>query len=81
MADLNIVEVPYPSGQIKFRYSRYLAGEGGGWIRHGLFRAYHENGALASEGSYEHGVEQDEWRDYHPNGSLLRKESTNREMK
>ena len=70
MADLNIAEIPYPSGQIRFRYSRYLSSDGSNWIRHGIFRAYHENGALASEGTYEHGVEHGIWHDYHTNGQL-----------
>lgn len=70
MADLQIAEIPYPSGTIRFRYSRYLAADGSTWIRHGLFRAYHENGSLASEGTYEHGKESGAWRDYHPNGQL-----------
>ncbi|HEX2778338.1 MAG TPA: hypothetical protein VHM30_02495 [Gemmatimonadaceae bacterium] len=70
MPDLNIAEIPYESGAIRYRYSRYMAPDGARWIRHGLFRAYHENGALASEGNYEDGVEHGPWRDYHPNGRL-----------
>ena len=70
MVDLSIAEIPHASGEIKFRYSRYLTGDGSKWIRHGLFRAYHENGALASEGTYEHGVENGIWHDYYPNGKL-----------
>ena len=70
MDELHIAEIPYPSGAIRFRYSRYLAADGSGWLRHGSFRAYHENGALASEGNYEHGQEHGPWRDYHPNGQL-----------
>ncbi|XAH21484.1 hypothetical protein AAFF27_15815 [Xylophilus sp. GW821-FHT01B05] len=70
MSDLHIAEIPYPSGAIRFRYSRYLAADGSTWIRHGLFRAYHESGLLASEGNYEHGKEHGAWRDYHPNGQV-----------
>jgi len=70
MPDLNIAEIPYESGSIRFRYSRYMAPDGTRWIRHGLFRAYHENGALASEGTYEDGAEHGPWRDFHPNGQL-----------
>lgn len=70
MSDLNIADIPYPSGGIQFRYSRYLSSDGAKWIRHGLFQAFHENGALASEGMYEHGAEQGIWRDYHSNGKL-----------
>jgi antitoxin component YwqK of YwqJK toxin-antitoxin module len=68
--ELNIAEIPYETGEIRFRYSRYMATDGTKWIRHGLFRAYHKNGALASEGNYADGVEQGRWRDYHENGKL-----------
>jgi antitoxin component YwqK of YwqJK toxin-antitoxin module len=70
MEELNIAEIPYESGTIRFRYSRYLSGDGTKWIRHGLFRAFHENGSLASEGNYTDGVEDGLWRDYHENGQL-----------
>jgi len=70
MADLDIAEIPFESGGIKFRFGRYLAEDGSRWIRHGLFRAFHENGNLASEGSYLHGKEHGPWRDYHENGQL-----------
>lgn len=65
---LEIAEIPYETGEIHFRYSRYLAPDKAKWIRHGLFRAYHENGQLASEGEYEHGLEVGVWSDYHENG-------------
>jgi len=70
MHELNIAEIPYETGEIRYRYSRYLAADGSRWIRHGLFKAYHPTGALASEGSYEHGKEHGPWRDYHTNGQL-----------
>ncbi len=70
MVDLQIAEIPHPSGAIRFRYSRYLAADGSAWVRHGMFRAYNEDGTLASEGNYEHGQEHGPWRDYHPNGQL-----------
>lgn len=57
-------------GAIRFRYTRYMAADGARWIRHGLFVAYHENGAVSSEGSYVHGSENGVWRDFHPNGQL-----------
>ena len=57
MTDLAIAEVFYESGALRYRYARYQAPDGSRWIRHGLFVAYHENGAVASEGGYEHGVE------------------------
>jgi antitoxin component YwqK of YwqJK toxin-antitoxin module len=70
MADLNIAEIPHSSGNIKFRYSRYMSEGGIKWVRHGLFEAFHENGTLASSGIYEHGKENGIWRDYHKNGQL-----------
>ena len=70
MVELNIAEIPYENGKIRFRYSRYMSGDGLRWVRHGLFRAYHENGALASEGAYVDGVEHGPWRDFHDNGQL-----------
>ncbi len=67
---LNIAEIPYDSGELRFRYSRYLASDGSRWIRHGLFQAFHRNGQLATEGTYEHGLEVGLWRDYHSNGRI-----------
>jgi antitoxin component YwqK of YwqJK toxin-antitoxin module len=68
--DLNIAEIPYDTGEIRFRYSRYLSQDGSRWIRHGLFRAYHRNGQLASEGYYIDGLEDGLWRDYYENRQL-----------
>lgn len=70
MSDLNIAEIPYETGEIHFRYARYLSGDGSHWIRHGLFRAYHLNGNVASEGNCVDGAEHGQWRDYHENGQL-----------
>ena len=67
---LEIAEVPYESGELHFRYSRYLRDDRTKWIKHGLFRAYHKNGQLASEGEYQDGAEVGMWRDFHENGQL-----------
>ena len=67
---LHIAEIPYETGEVRFRYSRYLSEDGTQWIRHGLFRAYHPNGNLASEGNYVDGAEHGDWRDYHDNGQV-----------
>jgi len=67
-ADLHIAEIPYESGTIKFRYARVMSPDKIRWIRHGLFVAYHENGAVASEGQYVDGMEEGLWRDFHPGG-------------
>ena len=66
--DLNIAEIPYESGAIRFRYARVMAPDRTRWIRHGLFVEYHENGTVASEGQYLDGKEDGLWRDFHPNG-------------
>ena len=70
MEGLNIAEILSEDGRVRFRYERYLSDDGTRCIRHGRFEAYHANGALASEGTFVHGMEQGEWRDYHPNGQL-----------
>ncbi|MDH3523865.1 MAG: hypothetical protein OES32_09790 [Acidobacteriota bacterium] len=67
---LFVAEIPYESGQIRFRYARYLAPDGAKWVRHGLFVAYHRDGTIASEGEYVHGLEQGLWSSYHENGTL-----------
>ncbi|MBN3724654.1 toxin-antitoxin system YwqK family antitoxin [Burkholderia sp. Ac-20379] len=67
-ANLNIAEIAYESGGIKFRYTRMLSPDGTRWIRHGLFVAYHENGTIASEGDYVQGKEEGVWRDFHESG-------------
>ena len=67
---LHIAEIPYDTGEVRFRFCRYLAEDGSEWIRHGLFRAFYRNGQLKSEGQYEHDAEQGLWRDYHENGQL-----------
>jgi hypothetical protein len=58
MTDLHIAELCFEDGSVKCRYSRYLFEDGSRWVRHGLFVQYHRGGAIASEGYYEHGLEQ-----------------------
>lgn len=67
---LHIAEIPYDSGELQFRYARYLSDDGSRWIRHGLFCAYWQDGTPRSEGHYEHGLETGMWSDYHENGQL-----------
>jgi antitoxin component YwqK of YwqJK toxin-antitoxin module len=67
---LDIAEIFYDSGELRYRYSRYLAKDGSTWIRHGRFTAYHRNGQLASEGNYVDGLEDGGWRDFHENGRI-----------
>ena len=67
---LHIAEIPYESGSIRFRYSRYLSPDGSRLIRHGLFIAYRESGQVATEVYYEHGQEHGLCRAYHENGRL-----------
>ena len=70
MSDLDIAEIFYETGALRFRYARFMSEDGTRWIRHGLFRACHPNGTLASEGYYVDGREHGAWRDYHENGRL-----------
>jgi hypothetical protein len=56
-ADLNIAEIPFDGGSLRYRYAAYLSPDGACWIRHDLFQSFHENGALASEGHYVRGKE------------------------
>jgi hypothetical protein len=67
---LHIAEIPYETGELHYRYARALNADGTRWIRHGLYQEFHQNGQLASEGSYENGLEQGLWRDWFPNGQL-----------
>jgi antitoxin component YwqK of YwqJK toxin-antitoxin module len=69
-ADLNIAEIPYDSGGIKFRYARVMSSDRTRWILHGFFLAYHVNGAVASEGQFADGKEDGLWRDFHSNGQV-----------
>lgn len=66
--DLNIAEILYETGAVRFRYARYLSADGSRWIRHGLFNEFHTDGQLIAEGMYEDGLEEGGWQDYHPNG-------------
>jgi antitoxin component YwqK of YwqJK toxin-antitoxin module len=70
MAELEIAEIPYNSGEMHFRYARYMSADGKKWIRHGLFQAYHRNGKLASEGHYLNDLEHGHWKDFHENGQI-----------
>jgi len=68
MSELHIAELCFDDGAVKCRYSRYLSDDGSRWIRHGLFVQYYQDGTIASEGNYEHGLEHGRWRDFHQNG-------------
>ncbi|MCA1199458.1 hypothetical protein K9B35_15920 [Sphingomonas sp. R647] len=70
MSQLHIAEIPFEDGGIQYRYARKMSADGTHWIREGLFRAFHPNGSLASEGSYVDGQEHGPWRDYHANGQI-----------
>src|SRR5688572_6436668 len=68
--DLNIAEVLYESGEVRFRYARVLSEDGKHWLKHGLFVEYHQDGQVLSEGTYHLGQEHGPWRDIHPNGQV-----------
>lgn len=67
---LYIVEIPYETGEIQFRYSRRMSDDGTKWIREGLFTEYYRNGTIATTGLYENGLEQGHWTDYYENGQI-----------
>jgi antitoxin component YwqK of YwqJK toxin-antitoxin module len=70
MLDLNIAEIFYETGELRYRYARYLSSDGKRWIRNGRFTAFHKNGQLASEGNYVDGHEDGAWRDFYENGRV-----------
>lgn len=67
---IHVAEIPYETGEIHFRYARKKSPDGTQWIRDGLFQEFYQNGNLASEGSYDDGLEEGPWKDYHENGNL-----------
>jgi antitoxin component YwqK of YwqJK toxin-antitoxin module len=69
-ADLNIAEIPYEWGGMRYRYARVLSEDGSGWVKHGLFVHYAESGNVISEGQFVHGKEHGIWRDFHENGQV-----------
>jgi antitoxin component YwqK of YwqJK toxin-antitoxin module len=72
---LHIVEIPYETGELKFRYTRKLSPDGTKWIREGLFQQYHKKGNLASEGNYLNGNEIGQWYFYDEYGELKDEEN------
>jgi antitoxin component YwqK of YwqJK toxin-antitoxin module len=67
---VHLVEIPYPTGAIRFRYAFVLSPDGQTRVRDGRFAEYHPNGIIMSEGIYVNGLEEGEWRDYYANGRL-----------
>lgn len=67
---MNVAETYYQTGEIQYRFARYLADDGITWVYHGRFVAFHRNGQLASEGNYIDGLEEGVWRSYHDDGQL-----------
>ena len=55
---LHIVEIPYETGEVHYRYSRKMSPDGTKWIRDGLFQEFYQNGNLGSEGFYADGLEE-----------------------
>lgn len=67
---LYIAEIFYKTGELRYRYSRKMSADGTKWIRDGRFEEYYQNGNLASEGTYDDGLEDGYWKDYHENGNI-----------
>jgi antitoxin component YwqK of YwqJK toxin-antitoxin module len=68
--ELHIAEITDEAGRVIARYSRYRAPDGSRWVRHGRYVAYHPGGQVASEVTYEHGLEEGLGRDYYEDGPL-----------
>lgn len=68
--NLKIAEIVDDHGALRFCYSHYVSRDGARCVRHGFFVAYHTNGRVATELTYEHGTEHGLCRDFHPNGVL-----------
>jgi hypothetical protein len=68
--NLNIAEIPYDTGELQYRYARHLAPDGSRWIRHGIFTEFHQNGQMASQGTYANDLEEGTWQDFYENGQI-----------
>ncbi len=66
---MHLAEIPYETGELRFRYTRMLSDDCTRWIRHGLFCGYHRNGTVISEGHYALGCEGVVWRDFDETGA------------
>ena len=62
-----VEETTYPNGELRER-SEILRGPDGTAIRHGAYTAWHENGEVSIEGTYENGIRSGRWIHRHPNG-------------
>ncbi len=60
----------YADGTTHFEAQRVL-GPDGEWLRHGSWKAFHENGAPHELGRYRLGVEDGPWEWWHPNGERM----------
>lgn len=67
---LHIAEIPYETGEVRFRYVRRLSPDGTKWIRDGRFVEYSRAGQILAEGEYVCGAEVGTWRDYFENGQI-----------
>lgn len=68
---LQVAEIPYESQtNLRYRYVYYVSPNDDSIVKHGEFKAFYPNGAIASEGVYEHGLEQGVWREFYENGRL-----------
>lgn len=67
---LFIAEIPYETGELRFRFARKRSSDGTRWLREGLFQEFYRDGQLASEGGFVDDLEEGRWREYHPNGQL-----------
>jgi len=60
----------WPNGYPKTRTTYVSAPTGDGRMRHGEYRAWHENGQEAARGRFEDGQREGTWRFWSPSGEL-----------
>jgi antitoxin component YwqK of YwqJK toxin-antitoxin module len=70
MTTMDIAEILYETGELRYRYERRLDEDEAKWIRDGIFKSFYLSGKISSEGHYRDGLEEGMWCTYHENGQL-----------
>jgi hypothetical protein len=70
--DYDTVQTTWPGGNLKEWYMRASdSGDERGFVKHGQYRSWHENGQLAEEGRFEWGAQDGVWITWAENGQRL----------
>ncbi len=70
--DYDTVQTVWPNGHLQEWYTRAsFSGNERGFVKHGQYRSWHENGQLAEEGRYEWGAQDGVWIIWAENGQRL----------